>query len=138
MIHIPRIHQRRPRLFDVRDPSQPHARLQLILEYLAQMLHALLPVAQAVQKGSAYSHGRCPERERLQYIGPPRDSAVDVDFALLEYFGADAVQLQQREHTRLYRVEGAAAVVREHNTLDAVFDCFLRICGALDSLDDDR
>ena len=138
MIHIPRIHQRRPRLLDVRNPSQAHTRLQLILQNLAQMLHALLPVAKAVQERPADPHGRRPERERLQYVRPPRDAAVDVDFALLEDFGAEAVQFQQREQRRLRRVEGAAAVVREHDALDAVFDGFLRVRGALDSFDHNR
>lgn len=100
------------------------------------MLHALLPVAQTVQKRPTDPHGRCTERERFQYISAPRDSTVHVDFAPLEDFGADAVQLQQREHGRLRRVERAAAVVREHDALDAVPDGFLRIRGALDSLDD--
>lgn len=102
------------------------------------MLHALLPVAQTVQKRPADPHGRCPERERFQYVSTPRDSTVDVDFTPVEDLGADAVQLQQCKHGRLCRVEGAAAVVREHDALDAVLDRSLRVRGALDPLDDNR
>ena len=137
MIHIPRIHQRRPNLIHIRNPSQPHPRLQLILEYLTQMLHALLPIAQTVQERPTDPHRRGAKRERLQHIGPPRDAAVHVDFALGENVRADAVQFQQREQRRLRRVEGAAAVVRKHDALDAViFDRLLRIRGTLDPLDD--
>ena len=137
MVHIPRIHQARPRLLHIRDPSQAHARLQLILQHPAQMLHALLPVAQTVQERPTDPHGRGPERERLQHVRPPRDAAVDVDFAPAEHVGAHAVQLQQRQQRRLRRVERAAAVIREHDALDAEADGSLRVRGALDALDDD-
>lgn len=138
MIHIPRIHQLRPRLFHVRDARQPYTRLQFILQNLAQVLHALLPVAQTVQERPPDPHGRRAERERLEHVGAARDAAVDVDLAPVEDVRADAVQLQQREQGRLGRVEGAPAVVREHDALDAVRERLLRVRGALDALDDDR
>lgn len=137
MIHIPRIHQPRPRLLDVRDARQPHTRLQLVLKNLAQVLHPLLPVAQAVQERPPDAHRRRPERERLEHVRPPRDPAVDVDLAPPEDVRADAVQLQQREQRRLGRVEGAAAVVRQHDALDAVRERPCGVGGALDALDDD-
>ena len=137
IIHISRIHQPRPRLLHVRNAGQPHTRLQLILQYLAQMLHALLPIAQTVQERPPYAHGRGPQRERLQYVRAARYTAVDVDLASVEDVRTDAVQLQQREQGRLRRVEGAAAVVREHDAADAVSERRHRVRGALDALDDD-
>ena len=136
-IHIPRIHERRPRLLHVRDPRQPHPRLQLILQYLAQVLHALPSIAQTVQERAPDPHGRRPQRERLEDIRAARDPAVHVDFAPLEDIRARAVDFQQDQHGRLRRVEGAPAVVRKHDALDAVPDRCLRIRGALDPLYDD-
>ena len=137
MIHIPRIHQPRSRLLHIRDPHQPHTRLQLILQNPTQMLHALLPIAQTIQKRPPDPHGRGPERQRLEHIRPPRDAAVDKDFAPAENIRAEAMEFQQGEQRRLRRVEGAAAMVRNHDTLDAVREGLLRVGGALDPLDDD-
>ena len=137
MVHISRIHQRRPNLIHIRHPSQPHPRLQLVLEDLTQMLHPLLPIAQTVQERAPDPHRRSAQRERLEHVRAPRDAPVDVDLAPGENVRADAVQFQQREQRRLRRVEGAAAVVRQHDALNAVvFDRLLRIRGALDPLDD--
>ena len=93
-IHILRIHHPRPRLLHVRDPRQPHTRLQLILQYLAQVLHALLPVAQTVQERPPDPHSRGPKRERFENIRAARDAAVHVDLAPAEDVRADAVYFQ--------------------------------------------
>ena len=138
IIHIPRIHQPRPRLFDIRDPSQPHTRLQLILENLAQMLHPLLPIAQTIQKRPPDPHSRGPERERLQNIRTPRDPTVHIDLTLLKYLRTNAMQLQQRKQSRLRRVERAPAMVRQHDTLNTARDRGPRVRGALDPLDHNR
>lgn len=138
IIHIPRIQQVGPRLLHIRDARQPHTRLQLVLQYLTQVLHALPPIAQAVQERPPDAHGRRPERERLEDVRAPRDAAVDVDLAPVEDVRADAVELQEGEEGRLRRVEGAAAVVRQHEARDAVVaERRLRVRGALDALDDD-
>ena len=97
MIHIPRIHQRRPQPIHIRNPSQPHPRLQLILQDLTQMLHPLLPIAQTVQKRPPDAHRCGAQRERLEHVRTPRDAPVHVDFAPGENVRADAVQFQQRE-----------------------------------------
>ena len=102
------------------------------------MLDTLLPVAQAVQEGPPDADGGRPERERLEHVGAPPDPAVDVDFAPAEDGGAEAVEFEQGEQGRLRRVEGAAAVVREHDASDAVVRGRpLGVRGALDALDDD-
>ncbi len=101
------------------------------------MLHALLPIAQTVQERPPDPYGRRSERERLQHIGAPRDATVDEDFAPVEDVRTEAVEFEQREYGRLRRVEGAAAVVRDHDALDAVLEGRLRVRGALDPLDDD-
>ena len=122
----------------MRDARQPHTRLQLVLQNLTELLDALLPIAQAVQEGPPDPDGRRPERERLEHVRAPRDAAVDVDLAPAEDVRADAVELQEGEEGRLRRVEGAAAVVGQHEARDAVVpERRLRVRGALDPLDDD-
>lgn len=138
IVHIPRIHQVRPRLLHIRDARQAHTRLQLVLQNLAQLLHARLPVAQAVEERPPDPDGRRPERERLEHVRAARDAAVDEDLAPAEDVRADAVELQEGEEGGLRRVEGAAAVVGQHEARDAgVREGRLRVRGALDPLDDD-
>ena len=55
----------------------------------------------------------------------------------MEDVGADAVEFEQGEDGRLRRVEGPAAVVREHEAPDAVAERLHGVRGALDPLDDD-
>ena len=139
IIHIARIHQVGPGLLHVRDARQPHTRLQLVLQDLTELLDALLPIAQAVEEGPPDPDGRGPEGEGLEHVGAPRDAAVDVDLAPAEDVRADAVELQEGEEGGLRRVEGAAAVVGQHEALDAVVpEGRFRVRGALDPLDDDR
>ena len=137
MIHIRRIHQTRPQPLHIRDADQPQPRLQLVLQNRTEMLHALSPVAQTVQERPADADGRGAQRERFDNVRAARDAAVDVDLATCEDGGTEAVELQEGEEGRLRRVEGAAAVVGQHDALDVVLERFFRVGGALDPLDHD-
>ena len=137
MIHSPRIHQRRTRHLHVRDPRQPHTRLELILQDPSQMLDPILPIAQTVQKGSPDADGRGAEGERLEHVRTPRDAAVDQDFAPVEDGRVAPVEFEEGEERRNGGVEGATAVVGQDDGAGAVRDGGAGVGRGLHALDDD-
>ena len=125
------------RLFNVRDATEPHTRLQLILEDLAQVLDALLTIRQGVEEWSSNTHSSRSEAHRLQDVRAPPDSPVDVDFHVLKHVRAEFVAFEQGQNGGLGGVERPASVVGKQDTLATVIERLLGVRSALYPFDDD-
>ena len=136
MVQIPRIHQLGPHLVQTRNPTIPHRHLQLIPHDLQQMLHPLLAIPRRKQRGAAQPPRRRPQRQTLEDVAPAADAAVDVDFQPREDFGTAPVAFEQGEEGGRRGVEVAAAVVGEHDAVQAVFHGEEDVRGGHDALED--
>lgn len=76
-----------------------------------EILHALGPIVEAVEKGPTERHGRRAQADGFQDIGAATDAAVDVDFEGVEDVRRVAVQVEEDEDGGRGGVEVAAAVI---------------------------
>lgn len=59
-----------------------------------EMLHAVLPVIQSVQKGPSDAHGGSSQAERFQYIRTPSYASINVNLQVVKYLGRTPLQHQ--------------------------------------------
>ena len=80
-----------------------------------EILHALGPIVEAIEKGPTERHGRGAQTDGFQDIGASTDAAVDVDFEGVEDVRRVAVQVEEDQDGGRGGVEVAAAVIAVDN-----------------------
>ena len=150
----------RPRVLEPRDAHIAHRDPQLVLQDLNQVLHALLPVPGRVQETAPDAHARGAQAQTLEDVRAAPDPAVDVDLEPSprpsapppaavavaariplrgrEDLGKAPVALEQDEDGGRAGVEVAAAVVAEHDAVEAVLERQLDVVGRHDALEEQR
>ena len=76
-----------------------------------EILHALGPIIEAVEKRPTERHGRRAQTDGFQDIGAATDAAVDVDFEGVEDVRRVAVEVEEDQDGGRGGVEVAAAVI---------------------------
>lgn len=137
---VPGVDERGVELVEARAADEPHAHLQLV----AQELHGAVDAVEAVrghgvEEGAADADAPGAEAQGLEDVGGAADAAVDVDLDLaLEAHGAQhRHRLGEDLDAGARELELAAAVVREHDALDAALGGLDDVLDALHALEHD-
>ena len=84
-----------------------------------QMLHPLLAVVRREQHAASHADGGRAERHGFQDVGAATDSAIHVDFHLVEDLRAALVEFQERDDGRRAGVQVAPAVITEQDAVQS-------------------
>lgn len=137
---ILRVDERGVELVDARASDEAHAHLQLVPQELHGAVDAVEAVRRhGVEERAADADALRAEAQGLEDVGGAAHAAVDVDLDLvLEAQGAQHGHgLGEDLDARARKLELAAAVVREHDALDAALGRLDHVLGALHALEHD-
>mmetsp|Transcript_40565 Transcript_40565/g.113601 ORF Transcript_40565/g.113601 Transcript_40565/m.113601 type:complete len:230 (+) Transcript_40565:195-884(+) len=126
---------------DVRGAAEAHHHLQLVLQHVNHADDALLTVGgERIKHRAADAAGRGAQGHRLENVGAPADAAVDEDgevLRLVVYVLQCLHHLWQHLDARPAGVQLPAAVVGEHQPVDARLVCLHGVLPALHALQED-
>ena len=123
-------------LGDLARPHLDHDLAQLAFEDVDDGFDALLSEGgQAPEIRPADTHGRRPERQRLEQVGASPEAAIDQQRDTAAHGGRDLGEGFDAGEAGVFR---ATAVVRHEDPVDAVLDTALGIPADLAQLDIDR